>query len=621
MSSPKETPQDVLRRKLDLLPDSPGCYLMKQADEIIYVGKAVSLQNRVRSYFREQGHTPKVAALVERIDDFDTILCSSNLEALMLECNLIKLHQPFFNILLKDDKHYPYIRINVAEPFPRLEIARRAENDGARYFGPYVGTGAIRQTKALLRRMFPMRTCSLKLPSAKPLRPCVNHEIGLCLAPCAHKCTPEEYAQLTDGVMTFLKGRYQPVVRRLEAEMAVAAQALQYERAAELRDTIHDVHGLMQQQNALNTQGCEQDIMALAQDGLDAMAQVLYIRNGRMIGGESFALPREGNEPADEVMGAFLLQFYENRVPAREVLVQAISDADITEAWLRSRRGGAVRLHVPQRGEKRELVDNALRNAQDALRKRNARDHITQERTIGAARELAAALGLAVYPKRIEGFDISNTQGQQSVASMVVFVDGVPDKKSYRRFRIKTVEGANDFASMHEVLTRRFRRAKAEAANDRWPLPDLVLVDGGPEQLRFAREAMLQEGFDVPMFGLAEKQEEIWLPSRHTPILLDRHSPALHLIQRLRDEAHRFAITHHRRLRGKAAVHSRLEDIPGIGPARRRALLATFRTMKGISEATLEELLAVKGMSRNAAQALYDAMHSEVKQPNHQPTA
>ena len=609
-----EDPKDVFKRKLDLLPDSPGCYLMKQAGEILYVGKAVSLQSRVRSYFREQDHTPKVAALVSRIDDFDTILCASNLEALMLECNLIKLHKPYYNILLKDDKHYPYIRINVAEPFPRLEIVRHAEHDGARYFGPYVGTGAIRQTMALLRRMFPMRTCSLKLPSAKPLRPCVNHEIGLCHAPCAHKITAEEYAKLTDGVIAFLKGRYKPVVQQLEGEMKAAALAMQYERAGELRDTIKDVQGLMQQQNVLQADGGEQDIIALAQDGLDAMAQVLYVRGGRMIGSESFALPREGNEPADEVLTAFLFQFYEDRVPAREVLVQAVNDAETAQAWLRTRRDGAVTLLAPQRGEKRALIENAFNNAADALRKRNARDQILNERTVGAARELAQALGIDTPPTRIEGFDISNTQGHLSVASMVVFTNGAPDKKAYRRFRIKTVEGANDFASMHEVLTRRFRRAKAENPAERWPLPDLVLVDGGPEQLRFAREAMLAEGFDVPMFGLAKKQEEIWLPHNDVPVALDRHSPALHLIERIRDEAHRFAITHHRGLRGKAAVRSRLEEIAGVGTARRRALLAAFRTMKGVAEATLDELLQVKGMSRPAAEALYAALHPETNE-------
>ncbi len=611
--------QENIRRKLELLPDSPGCYLMKQDGEILYVGKAVSLQSRVRSYFREQDQTPKVASLVERIDDFDTILCSSNLEALMLECNLIKLHKPFYNILLKDDKHYPYIRINVMEPFPKLEIARHADADGARYFGPYVGTGAIRQTMALLRRMFPMRTCSLKLPSARPLRPCVNYEIGLCRAPCAHKITPEEYAQMTDGVIAFLKGRYKPVVQKLEEEMKAASLAMQYERAGELRDTIHDVHGLMEQQNVLRVDVGEQDIIAVAQDGLDAMAQVLFIRGGKMIGGDAYALPREGNEPADEVLTAFLLQFYEDRVPAREVLVQAVTDQETTELWLRGRREGAVTLLVPQRGEKRELVENSLRNAQDALRKRNARDQIMHERTVGAAEELAQALGLSMLPRRIEGFDISNTQGHQSVASMVVFTNGAPDKKAYRRFRIKTVEGANDFASMHEVLSRRFRRVNAQQPLDRWPLPDLVLVDGGPEQLRFAREAMLAEGFDVPMFGLAKRREEIWLPDKDAPVVLDRHSPALHLVERIRDEAHRFAITHHRGLRGKAAVRSRLEEIPGIGPARRRALLAAFRTMKGVSEATLDELAAVKGMSRPAAEALYAALHPPVPPEMAQP--
>lgn len=600
---------DTLKQKIALLPDCPGCYLMKEQGEILYVGKAINLSSRVRSYFNNQPHSAKVQALVDRIDDFDIILAATNLEALVLESNLIKRHRPYYNIKLMDDKHYPYIRLSVQEPFPRLTVARRVENDGARYFGPYYGTSAIRQVSGILRRSFPLRTCTLKLPPKTPLRPCISYEMGQCLAPCAGYVTEEEYGKLVNEVIAFLKGRYKPVVDRLKIEMAQAAREMQFERAAELRDSIKDIKGLMEQQNALQTAAVDQDVIAIAQDGLDAMAQVLFIRGGKMLEAQSFSLPREGNEPLDEIMDSFITQFYEERLPAREVIAQSLPDAVTTEAWLREKKGAAVTVTVPLRGDKLRLIDNALQNAKDALQKRNARQQVKEERTIGASRELAEALGLDTVPRRIEGFDISNTQGSQSVASMVVFINGEPARKEYRHFKIKTVEGANDFASMNEVLIRRLKRTQAE--DKPWPLPDLILVDGGPQQLAFALMARDSLGITVPMFGLAKRMEEIFLPGEDEPILLDRHSPALHLIQRVRDEAHRFGITHHRKLRGKASLRSRLEDVPGIGPARRRALLTAFRSIKGIQEAEVEALAAVPGMSLPAAKALYEALHAK----------
>ncbi|MGI6695612.1 MAG: excinuclease ABC subunit UvrC [Christensenellales bacterium] len=599
---------DTLRDKLALLPASPGCYLMKQGDEILYVGKAVNLQNRVRSYFAANIPSPKVRALMARVDDLEVILAASELEALMLECNLIKLHRPYYNIKLTDDKHYPYIRLSMNEPYPRIGVARKAQEDGARYFGPYIGTGAIRQVMGLLRKIFPVRTCRLKLPLARPQRPCLSYEIGQCLGPCGEKCTREEYRQAAEDVAAFLKGRYRPVVDKLSRQMEAASQEMQFERAAELRDCIRDIEGLMARQNASQVAGTDQDVIAAAQDGLDAMAQVLLIRGGRMIAAEAFALPREGAEPLSEVISAFIQQYYEDREPPREVIAQDAADHAVLADWLKAKREAAFTLTLPQRGDKRQLVENALKNAQDALIKRNARAQVVYERTVGASRELAAALSLPEVPRRIEGFDISNTQGAQSAASMVVFVDGEPEKKEYRHFRVKTVEGANDLASMNEVLDRRLRRALPEQDKP-WPLPDLILVDGGPEQLAVAIRARDALGFDVPMFGLAERMEEIYVPGEREPILLDRHSPALHLIQRIRDEAHRFAITHHRTLRGKAAIRSRLEEVPGIGPARRRALLAAFRSIRGVGEQSVESLAAVKGMTRAAAERLYEALH------------
>ena len=598
-----------LKTKLAMLPDSPGCYLMKHQGEIIYVGKAVNLKNRVRSYFHTKEHTPKVAAMVAQVDDFDILLCNTNLEALTLECNLIKLHKPHYNILLKDDKHYPYVRIDRREPFPRVTIARRMQKDGAQYFGPYIGAAAIRDALEVVRKVFPIRTCDKKLPLKVPVRPCVNYEIGRCKAPCAHLCTQEEYAEIIDGVISFLNGNSKEICDRLNSEMWDAAKKMDYELAAQKRDALRDVEGLMERQRAIQTNDAQQDVLALAQDGLDAMAQVLMIRSGRMIGGDSFALPGEGNEPPQSVLTEFALRYYADRLPAREILTMPLEEPDIIAQLLRERRGGAVEVLTPQRGEKRALVLMAERNAADALEKRNAQRMIRQERTVGACRALADAIGMQGYPKRIEGFDISNTQGVLSVASMVVFIDGEPAYREYRHYRIKTVEGANDFASMNEVLGRRFARTLRENPAERWVMPDLVLIDGGPEQLRFAREAMLSMGINVPMFGLAKRLEEIYLPNRDEPVVLDHHTPALHLIQRIRDEAHRFAITYHRSLRGKASVHSSLEDIEGIGPARRRALLAHFGSIKKMKEADTDELCAVKGMNKAAAAALYAALH------------
>jgi excinuclease ABC subunit C len=600
---------ESLELHLRMLPESPGCYLMKRRGEIIYVGKAVNLKHRVRSYFQSRDHTPKVAAMVAGVDDFDIMLCSTNLEALILECNLIKLHKPYYNILLKDDKHYPYIRIERSVPFPRVTVVRSMGEDKARYFGPYIGAAAIRDVIEVLRKVFPIRTCDLDLPLKRPIRPCIQYEIGRCPAPCAGLCSPDEYAKVIARVTDFLNGHYQQIADRLADDMKAASADMNFERAAQLRDNIRDILGLMERQSAIQTNGAQQDILAIAQDGLDAMAQVLFIRGGHMVGGENFPLPREGNEPLEDVLAAFLVQYYDSRMPAREVLIPALPDTGILESWLREKRGGAVTLTQPQRGEKRDMLLLAVKNAKDALNKRNAHEQVRMERTIGASRMLADTLGLGKTPRRIEGFDISNTQGTLSVASMVVFIDGEPARREYRHFRIKTVIGANDFASMNEVLGRRFKRAAAENESEHWAMPDLVLIDGGPEQLAFAQSAMKDAGVYAPMFGLAKRQEEIYLPETSEPIILDKHSPALHLIQRIRDEAHRFAITYHRNLRGKAAVHSMLEDIPGIGAARRRALLANFRTIKGIREADVAALCAVEGMTRPAAEAVYAALH------------
>ena len=608
---------EKLEEKIRMLPDSPGCYLMKNREgTIIYVGKAVNLKNRVRSYFRDTVHTPKVDAMIAHIDDFEILLCETNLEALILECNLIKLHKPYYNILLKDDKHYPYLKADMRQPFPRLELCRKLEQDGARYFGPYIGAGAVRQVMEAVRDVFPLRTCRQALPPKTEKRPCVNYDIGRCMAPCAGKCTEEQYRAMMEGVLRFLNGDYESVIRSLRKDMEEAAAAMRYEKAARIRDKIKDVEGMMERQIALRTDRSEQDLIAIAQDGLDAMIQILYIRGGRMIGGDHFALPREGGEKPGDVIASFMTQYYEaaGLIP-RNVLCQELPEgaAEQLEQWLRQKKGGAVTVATPQRGEKHELVLLAAKNAKDALEKRNARRTIREERTVGAAENLGKILGMDRFPRRIEGYDISNTQGEQSVAAMVVFIDGEPAKKEYRHFRIKTVEGANDFESLYETLSRRYAHAAKEAregtADGKFTdLPDLILIDGGPQQLRFARQAILDQGLEPPaMFGLAEKREEIWLPDAQEPILLDHRTPELQLVQRVRDEAHRFGIIHHRTLRGKASIHSQLEDIPGIGPARRKALLKAFGSLKAIRQASREELLAVKGMNAAAADAVLNA--------------
>ncbi|MBR2823912.1 MAG: excinuclease ABC subunit UvrC [Clostridia bacterium] len=609
---------EKLEEKIRMLPDSPGCYLMKDAEgTIIYVGKAVNLKNRVRSYFRDTAHTPKVAAMISHIDDFEILLCETNLEALILECNLIKLHRPYYNILLKDDKHYPYLKVNMKDPFPRLELTRKQEKDGARYFGPYIGASAVKQVIEAVRGVFPIRTCRQALPAKSPKRPCVNYDIHKCLAPCAGKCTEEAYHGMMNGVIHFLEGDYRPVADQLKKEMEEAAAAMRYERAAQIRDKMKDVQGLMERQIALRTDGSEQDLIAISQDGLDAMIQVLYVRGGRMIGGDHFLLAREGGEEPGDVIAGFLTQYYEEAalIP-RNILCQILPEGmeGQLESWLREKKGSAVSLRIPRRGEKHDLVLLAVKNAEDALKKRNARRTIQEERTVGAAEELGRILGMDRFPRRIEGYDISNTQGQQSVASMVVFIDGVPAKKEYRRFRIKTVEGANDFASMKEVLGRRYAHAlreKEEGMTDGkfTDLPDLILIDGGPQQVRFALDAFRELSLSPPtIFGLAEKEEEIWLPEAEEPIRLDHHTPELQLVQRIRNEAHRFGIIHHRVLRAKAFTHSQLEDIPGIGPARRKALLKAFGSLKALREAPVEDIAAVKGMTRQTAEAVKNGL-------------
>lgn len=619
---------DELQHKIRTLPDSPGCYLMKSGGEIIYVGKAKNLKNRVRQYFHAfENHTPKVRAMVSRVDDFDIILCRTNFEALTLECNLIKHHRPFYNILLKDDKQYPYLRYNPAEAYPRLTVARTLDpHDGYKYLGPYIGATAVRQVLHELGRYFPLRRCALKLPLDRPYRPCVYHSTGQCMAPCAGYIGEADYKAILRSAVDFLNGDAKDILRELEAKMNAAAERMEYEQAAAYRDKIADVRSITERQLAIQARDVEQDVLAVATDANDAVVQLLHIRGGRIEGGQAFVLENCGGDSPAELIEGFIPQHYEDgRSIPREILVEAAGeDTEELTLWLRERRGGAVTLLCPQRGEKAALVGICRKNAADVLAKRQQSEEIRHAQTELAMEELQKALSLPTLPERIEGYDISNTQGVLSVASMVVFHGGLPAKKQYRHFRIKTVEGANDFASMAEVIGRRFAHGlteQREREQAKLPLeegrfsrfPDVILIDGGPQQLAFAHRAMLDAGVDLPMFGLAKRFEEIYLPGREDPIVLDKRSNALHLVQRVRDEAHRFGITHHRTLRGKAGIASELTGIPGIGEKRKIALLREFRSLPAILAAGVEELKAVEGMTEKAAQAVFEYARAKEK--------
>ena len=625
---------DELQYKIHMLPDSPGCYLMKSQGEIIYVGKAKNLKNRVRQYFHAfENHTPKVRAMVSRVDDFDIILCRTNFESLTLECNLIKLHRPFYNILLKDDKQYPYLRYDPNEAYPRLTIARTLDaHDGYKYLGPYIGATAVRQVLNELSRFFPLRRCALKLPLGRPYRPCVYHSTGQCKAPCAGYISEADYKQILQSAVDFLNGDAREVLRELTARMGEAAANLQYEQAAVMRDKIEDVKSITERQLAIQARDVQQDVIAVAMDQSDAFVQLMHIRSGRIEGGQAYLLENAGGESLADLIDGFLPQHYEDghTIP-REVLVEAIGeDQQELEQLLRERRGSAVTLLCPQRGEKAALIGICRKNAEDALLKHQQNEQIKHAKTVLAMEELRDALHLPTVPERIEGYDISNTQGVLSVASMVVFHGGLPAKKQYRHFRIKTVEGANDFASMAEVINRRFTHGlleKREREQAGLPaeegsfsrFPDVILIDGGPQQLAFAHRAMQDTGVTLPMFGLAKRFEEIYLPGQENPIVLDKRSNALHLVQRVRDEAHRFGITHHRALRGKAGIASELSAIPGVGEKRRIALLRSFKSLPAILAATVEELRAVEGMNETVAQAVHDYARAKEVPPKDKP--
>lgn len=592
-------------------PEKPGVYIMKdKRNRIIYVGKAVSLKHRVRSYFQSQKNLPvKVASMVSKIEDIEYIVTDSEVEALILECNLIKFHKPRYNILLRDDKQYPYIRITLNERFPRIEVVRTVKKDAARYFGPYANAGAMREAIDVINKIFPIRSCKKDL-SEVPIdeRPCLNYHIKRCLAPCQGFVKDEEYNEMINNIIMFLEGKRETLVKQLKDRMQEAAEKLDFERAAVLRNQISALEKVLEKQKVVSTDMIDQDIIAMARGSGIVCIQVFFIREGKLISREPFILNNTDDIERQEILTSFVKQFYNNAhfIPKEIIIDEDIDDRDTIEEWLSRKKGQKVYVLIPKRGEKKKLAQMVAENARAYLEQVESREERERIRNLQALEELKKFLNLKELPQRIEAFDISNTQGTESVASMVVFEDAQPKKEDYRKFKIKTVEGPNDFESMKEVISRRFKRA---LSGDRkfQKLPDLLLIDGGKGQLKYAREALKELGLShILTIALAEEYEHIFVEGRDDPIVLPENSEALFLVQRVRDEAHRFALSFHRSLRSKRNLRSVLDDIPGIGKARRLALLKTLGGLEGIKRATLEELAAVPGMNRKAAQAVHE---------------
>ncbi|MBK6662983.1 MAG: excinuclease ABC subunit UvrC [Thermoflexaceae bacterium] len=632
------TISEKLRKQLAALPARPGVYIMRNADgEVIYVGKAAKLKDRVRSYFGSPHMLePKTRALREHIDDFEYIVVGNAGEALILEATLIKRHQPFFNIRLKDDKRYPYLKIDVQNPWPRVYITRRIEKDGARYFGPYASAGSVRATLDLVKKLFPWRSCTKEI-TGRDARPCLDYYIKRCIAPCTAFCTSDEYAEVVQQVILFLEGRSDDVMRRLREQMEEASENLEFERAAGIRDQLKSIERTVERQMVSTTKNEDMDVFGMARNGDQACMQVFFIRGTHMIGRDTFMVEGTKDESDGAVLLNFLLQYYESaQYTPRLVAVPAdVEDRETLEELLTERRGTGVEVRVPERGEKRKLVHLACDNAREALDMMRVKWLADATKTQLALEQLAEELALPALPHRIECYDNSNIQGTSPVSSMVVFVDGKPANNQYRRFKVKTVTGADDFATMAEIMRRRFRRAAPRAGaveippvaedeppqpdavgneaspapGDTWDLPDLVIIDGGKGQLAAAALAMREmDMHHIPVVGLAKRFEEIFVPDEDEPIVLPRGSEALYLVQRVRDEAHRFAITFHRQVRGKTAITSALDSVPGIGPKRKKALLKKFGSVKAIREASVEDVASTVGFTRALAEKVKESV-------------
>ena len=608
---------------LDTLPTKPGCYIYKNASgEVIYVGKAISLRNRVRSYFQDKEKLEfKTRQLVQRIADIEWIVVGSELEALILEMNLIKKHRPMYNVRLKDDKRYPYIKVHWADPYPKVTVTRQMVPDGSRYFGPYTSVWAVHQTLNVIRRIFPYLSCD-RVITGKDERPCLYYDIKLCSGPCIGAIDQQAYRQSMDDLCQFLEGHTGPIIERMQKDMEKASEAMLFEKAAALRDQMQAIEHVVEKQKVISSEQTDSDVIAMARSDREACVQVFFIRSGKMIGREYFILEGTQDVSDSEVVEQFVKQFYTEAasVPSQMLLPNEIEEAKIIQQWLSTTRGGQkVELTVPRQGTQQELVQMATENATETLRALKAQWEADTHKQSESLAEIQDALQLKEPPNRIECYDISNTQGVASVGSMVVFEQGVPSRRMYRHFNIKTVEGPDDFASMEEVLSRRFKRwqaaqeqkevgAKIDESFAR--LPDLLIVDGGKGQL--GRAVKVLEGFgltgQVPLVGLAKQEEELFIPHKDLPLLLPRRSQGFYLLQRIRDEAHRFAITAHRKARTRQGLASRLDKVKGIGPGRRRELLKRFGSIERIVAATLEELTDVPGITEAIAQSLKEQL-------------
>jgi len=595
--------------QLKALPQKPGVYLFRDTSgNVLYVGKAANLHSRVRSYFGTPDTlSPKLRRMVARLSDFEFLVTDSEQEALILECNLIKKHRPRYNVRLKDDKTYPYLKINVQDEWARVYVTRRVDKDGSRYFGPFASASSVRKTLDLLKKLFPFRSCKRAIRGIDR-RPCLEYDIHRCAGPCIGAISKDEYREIINQVVMFLEGRQESVVKELERKMAGASERLEFERAAVLRDQIRAVEMVTERQKISSTKRGDQDVIALAQSKDQANVEVFFIRSGRLIERDHFMVQGAQDEEPGQIMTGFLNQFYDSAtyIPHVILLQHLPDDIRVLERWLESKRGARVKLLVPQRGEKRRLVELVAENARQGLEQLRVKRLADPETTAAALGELRDALHLPHAPQRVECYDISDIRGTSAVGSMVVFQGGQPTKAHYRRFRIKTVAGTDDYAMIREVLRRRFKRAEGFKRPDKsgWTIvPDLVLIDGGKGHLSAARDAMRETGVDfIPVASIAKENEELFRPDIAAPIILARTSPALYLVQRIRDEAHRFALGYHRRVRRSEAMASALDNVPGVGPKRKGALLRKFGSVKAIREADIDEIAAVMGMTRSLAQ-------------------
>lgn len=616
-----------LQQKLAQLSGQPGCYLFKDAaGAVLYVGKAEVLKNRVRSYFHEGAdHHPRTRLMVSRVADVETVVTDNVVEALLLECNLIKRHRPPFNVRLRDDKHYPYICLKMDEPFPRPIVVRRVKKDGNRYFGPYTSSWSMRQALRVIKSVFQLRSCTRVIKEGDQQKLCLDYHLGLCSGPCASMVGRMEYLQAVDEVTQFLEGKADKALDKLQAEMERAAEALNFEAAARCRDQIQAIERVIEKQKVLSTDMEDQDVIALVTDGVQTCAAVLQVRGGRMQGQEHFFLEGAHAEELPEAMRQFLEQHYQRvqKPPRRLLLSHPVEDTAVLEQWLSERRtavsrrreGQKVELAVPLKGEKRRMVELAETNAQQRLKERKSAMAADQAKAEEAMLALQEALDLPGMPYRIECYDISHFQGSDSVAAMVVFEGGQPKKSDYRKFKIRSPflkdgrEAPNDFMSMQEVLRRRLERGIA--GDTRFgELPDLMVIDGGKGQLNAVLEVEQELGVEIPTVGLAKQLEEVFVPGRSQSVLLPRTSQGLFLLQRIRDEAHRFGVTYHRNLRSKRQRKSALDEIPGIGEKRRKALLVYFGSVEKMKQASVEDLVRAPGMNRPAAQRVYEALHA-----------